>query len=199
MSVALRPMSRRDLASVLTLEGELFGREAWTEGMLSAELAGVPDGRYYLVAEDESLVVGYAGLLTAGGQADVLTMAVAEDRWGEGTGAALLGGLLAEAGRRGCHEVFLEVRVDNARAQKLYRRYGFTEIGLRRGYYQPSGTDALVMRRTAEKARGTAEAHAPPAQAASSPAESSPAESSPGGAAQKARVRRARQRTEGTG
>ena len=101
MSVALRPMSRRDLASVLTLEGDLFGREAWTEGMLSAELAGVPDGRYYLVAEDESLVVGYAGLLTAGGQADVLTMAVAEDHWGEGIGAALLGELLAEAGGGG--------------------------------------------------------------------------------------------------
>jgi [ribosomal protein S18]-alanine N-acetyltransferase len=192
VSVALRPMSRRDLASVLTLEGELFGREAWTEGMLSAELAGVPDGRYYLVAEDESLVVGYAGLLTAGGQADVLTMAVAEDRWGEGIGAALLGELLAEAGRRGCHEVFLEVRVDNARAQKLYRGYGFTEIGLRRGYYQPSGTDALVMRRTAGNALGSAGAQATSAQATSAQATS--AQATP-----KARVRRARQRTEGSG
>lgn len=182
MSVALRPMSRRDLASVLTLEGDLFGNEAWTEGMLSAELAGVPEGRYYLVAEDGSLVVGYAGLLTAGGQADVLTMAVAEDRWGEGIGAALLGELLAEAGRRGCHEVFLEVRVDNTRAQNLYRRYGFTEIGLRRGYYQPSGTDALVMRRTAEHASGPAGAQAPSAPATP-----------------KAWVRRAQQRTEGSG
>ena len=45
-----------------------------------------------------------------------------------------------------CTEIFLEVRVDNLRAQQLYRRRGFTEIGLRRGYYQPSGADALVMR-----------------------------------------------------
>jgi [ribosomal protein S18]-alanine N-acetyltransferase len=117
----------------------------------------------------------------------VLTMAVAEDRWGEGIGAALLGELLAEAGRRGCHEVFLEVRVDNTRAQNLYRRYGFTEIGLRRGYYQPSGTDALVMRRTAENAPGSAGA----------PAASAPAASAP--ATPKAWVRRARQRTEGSG
>ena len=43
--------------------------------------------------------------------------------------------------------VFLEVRADNARAQQLYRRYGFVQIGIRRGYYQPSGTDALVMRK----------------------------------------------------
>ena len=39
------------------------------------------------------------------------------------------------------------MRTDNSRAQRLYRRYGFTEIGIRRGYYQPSGADALVMRR----------------------------------------------------
>ena len=153
MTIALRPMSRGDLAAVLTLEGALFGPEAWTEGMLAAELAGVPDGRYYLVAEEETRVVGYAGLLAAGGgEADVLTLAVAEDRWGEGIGAALLGELLAEAARRRCGEVFLEVRVDNARAQHLYRSHGFTDIGLRRGYYQPSGTDALVMRRVLESA-----------------------------------------------
>jgi ribosomal-protein-alanine N-acetyltransferase len=157
VSIVLRPMSRDDLAAVLVLENALFGNEAWTERMLRAELAGVPAGRYYVVAEDETQVVGYAGLLAArGGQADVLTMAVAQDRWGEGIGAALLSELLAEAVRRHCGEVFLEVRVDNARAQDLYRRHGFTDIGLRRGYYQPSGTDALVMRRAQQNVAGAA-------------------------------------------
>ena len=157
MSFVLRPMSRDDLAAVLVLENALFGNEAWTERMLRAELAGGSAGRYYVVAEEETRVVGYAGLLAAGGgQADVLTMAVAQDRWGEGIGAALLGELLAEAARRHCGEVFLEVRVDNARAQDLYRRHGFTDIGLRRGYYQPSGTDALVMRRVQDSVAGSA-------------------------------------------
>jgi ribosomal-protein-alanine N-acetyltransferase len=153
MTVALRPLGRGDLAAVLTLEGALFGPEAWTEEMLRDELAGTPLGRYYLVAEEGTRVVGYAGLLAAGGGgADVLTLAVAEDRWGEGIGAALLGELLAEATRRQCSEIFLEVRVDNARAQRLYRSHGFTRVGLRRAYYQPSGTDALVMRRVLESA-----------------------------------------------
>src|SRR5438067_10961399 len=115
--------------------------------MLAGELAGEP-GRYYLVAEDEGVIAGYAGLLALGaGQADVLTVGVAQERWGEGIGAALLENLLAEAGRRGCTEVFLEVRVDNDRAQRLYRRHGFAGVGLRRGYYEPSGAEALVMRR----------------------------------------------------
>jgi ribosomal-protein-alanine N-acetyltransferase len=143
----LRPMTRADLPAVTGLERALFGDEAWTEGMLAAELDGLPGGRYYLVAEDGGVLVGYAGLLTpGGGQADVLTLAVAEDRWGQRIGAALLDGLLGEAARRGCTEVFLEVRIDNDRAQRLYRGRGFNEIGIRRGYYQPSGTDALVMR-----------------------------------------------------
>jgi [ribosomal protein S18]-alanine N-acetyltransferase len=151
--VALREMTAADLPAVLDLEHALFGDEAWTEGMLASELAGVASGRHYLVAEDGGELVGYAGLLTpGGGQADVLTLAVAEQRWGQGLGAALLDALLHEAGRRGCSEVFLEVRVDNVRAQRLYQRRGFVEIGIRRGYYQPSGTDALVMRLTLDQA-----------------------------------------------
>ena len=147
MSPVLRPMSLQDVGAVSLLEEALFGVEAWSPEMLAGELTADPGSRYYLVAEDGGVVTGYGGLLAqAGGQADVVTLAVAADRWGQGIGSALLDGLLAEAARRGCTEIFLEVRVDNDRAQRLYRRRGFTEIGIRRGYYQPSNTDALVMR-----------------------------------------------------
>jgi len=148
MSAQLRPMTGRDLTAVARLEQALFGEEAWSVDMLAAELAAVGSGRYYLVAEEAGTVAGYAGLLApGGGQADVLTIGVSEDRWGQGIGTALMAGLLAEAHRRGCAEVYLEVRVDNRRAQRLYRQLGFAQVGLRRGYYQPSGADALVMRR----------------------------------------------------
>jgi [ribosomal protein S18]-alanine N-acetyltransferase len=148
MSVVLRPMARADLPKVARLEVTLFGEEAWSADMLATELAREP-ARYYLVAADDGVIAGYAGMLApGGGQADVLTVGVAHDRWGEGIGAALVENLLAEAGRRGCTEVFLEVRVDNDRAQRLYRGHGFDGVGIRRGYYQPSGTDALVMRHT---------------------------------------------------
>ncbi|HEX3924010.1 MAG TPA: ribosomal protein S18-alanine N-acetyltransferase [Streptosporangiaceae bacterium] len=140
-------MTPADLDSVLGLELDLFGDEAWSRQMLEGELAEQPRSRYYLVADDDSAIVAYAGLLVAGAQADVLTLAVAVGRWGRGTGSALLEALLTEAARRGCTEVFLEVRTDNTRAQRLYQRYGFRQIGIRKGYYQPSGADALVMRR----------------------------------------------------
>ena len=147
MSVVLRPMGRGDVHAVAAMEEALFGSEAWSPELLATEVTTDPASRYYIVADDDGVIAGYGGLLAQrGGQADVLTLAVAEHRWGEGIGAALLDGLLTEAGRRGCREIFLEVRVDNDRAQRLYRRRGFTDIGIRRAYYQPSGTDALVMR-----------------------------------------------------
>lgn len=166
MTVWLRPMRGADLPAVLGLEEELFGEEAWSRELLASELDGLPD-RYYLVAEDGGGAAGYAGLFApAGGQADVLTLGVARARWGEGIGSLLLEALLAEAARRGCPEVFLEVRVDNDRALRLYERRGFTRIGLRRGYYQPSGTDAVVMRlqlgaKSDPEGRGTAWAGKP--------------------------------------
>jgi [ribosomal protein S18]-alanine N-acetyltransferase len=146
-SLRLRLMTVADLDAVLALELVLFGAEAWSRQMLAGELSQQPGSRYYLVAEDAGAIVGYAGLLAAGGQADVLTIAVDTARWSQGLGSELLRQLLAEAARRGCGEVFLEVRADNGRAQRLYRWFGFDAIGVRRGYYQPSGTDAIVMRR----------------------------------------------------
>ncbi|HUA40617.1 MAG TPA: ribosomal protein S18-alanine N-acetyltransferase [Streptosporangiaceae bacterium] len=144
----LRLMTSADLDSVLSLELALFGEEAWSRQMLAGELSQQPASRYYLIAEQPAgTVVGYAGLLAAGGQADVLTIAVSTTHWGRGIGSQLLEELLTEAVRRGCTEVFLEVRVDNLRAQRLYQWWGFAEVGVRPGYYQPSGTDAIVMRR----------------------------------------------------
>src|SRR6266851_5383530 len=116
--------------------------------MMPAEFAQPASRRLYLVAEEGRALIGYAGMMfTGGSQADVVTLAVNPARWGEGTGTALLTALVDEAEKRGYEEVLLEVREDNPRARQLYLRHGFAEIGLRRGYYQPSGVNAVVMRK----------------------------------------------------
>jgi [ribosomal protein S18]-alanine N-acetyltransferase len=143
--IALRPMRLADLATVMELEEELFAPDTWTAAMYREELS-LTDTRHYLVAEDDGTVVGYAGLIAYDDEAHVATIGVTGSRQGEGTGALLLDALLAEADRRS-PVVLLEVRADNEHAQELYRRRGFAEIGRRRGYYQPSGTDAVVMKR----------------------------------------------------
>ncbi|XVQ12086.1 ribosomal protein S18-alanine N-acetyltransferase [Spirillospora sp. CA-255316] len=146
--VRLRRMTDDDLPAVLLLERALFPEDSWTEEMLRGELADQPRTRHYVVAEEPGgALVGYAGLAAAGGQADVQTIGVLPDRQGAGLGAALLTELLDEAGRRGSEEIFLEVRADNDRARRLYERFGFERVGIRKRYYQPSGVDAIVMRR----------------------------------------------------
>ncbi|HLV73740.1 MAG TPA: ribosomal protein S18-alanine N-acetyltransferase [Vulgatibacteraceae bacterium] len=144
--VVLRPMTMADLPVVHRLERTLFPEDPWSEEMFRGELADQPRTRHYVVAEDSGgEIVGYAGLAAAGGQADVQTIAVRADRRGSGIGAALLTELLDEAVRRNSEAVFLEVRADNDPARRLYERFGFERVGIRRGYYQPSGTDAIVM------------------------------------------------------
>ena len=144
----LREMSRADMPGIMALEQRLFPEDAWTPDMFAAEFAQPAARRLYLVAEEGTTLIGYAGMMfTGGSQADVVTLAVDPARWGEGTGTALLMALIDEAKKRGYEEVLLEVRKDNPRARQLYLRHGFAEIGIRRGYYQPSGVDAVVMRK----------------------------------------------------
>jgi ribosomal-protein-alanine N-acetyltransferase len=148
VAVTLRAMRWWDIDAVLPLEQQLFPDDAWSAETFWSELAGVPETRFYLVAADGDAVVGYAGLVaTAGGQADIQTVAVAPDRQRQRIGDVLLRALMAEAHRRGCTETMLEVRADNDAAQRLYARHGFERIAVRRGYYQPGRVDALVLRR----------------------------------------------------
>jgi ribosomal-protein-alanine N-acetyltransferase len=141
-------MNRADMAAIIALEQELFPEDAWTSEMFAAEFAQPPARRLYLVAEEGNALIGYAGMMfTGGSQADVVTLAVNSAHWGEGIGTALLTALVDEADKRGYQEVLLEVREDNPRARQLYLRHGFAEVGIRRGYYQPSGVDAVVMRK----------------------------------------------------
>ncbi|WBB49147.1 ribosomal protein S18-alanine N-acetyltransferase [Verrucosispora sp. WMMA2044] len=132
---------------VLPIEADLFGAEQWSAPMFWNELA---HGHFYRVATDgEGAVLGYAGLAVAPpDEAWVQNIAVRRDAQRRGIGRLLLEALLAETTRLGVRAVLLEVAADNGPAQRLYATYGFEPIGVRRGYYQPSNTDALVMQRT---------------------------------------------------
>lgn len=135
------------VAEVLAIEEDLFGAERWSAAMFWNELA---QRHHYLVALDGQDVLGYAGLAVVDpDESWVQNIAVRRDAQQKGLGRALLEALLAEAARRGIGKTLLEVAVDNQPAQKLYAAYDFEPVGIRRGYYQPSNTDALVMMRSA--------------------------------------------------
>ena len=148
-SPALRPMRWWDIEAVHAIETAVFP-DPWSVEAFWSELAHVPETRHYLVAEVQERIIGYGGLVATGRRshtADVQTVAVSRAAQGAGVGRMLVTALVEEAARRGAVEVLLEVRAENEVAQRLYARLGFERVGVRRGYYQPGGTDAYVLRK----------------------------------------------------
>lgn len=163
----LRPLRASDIDRVAVLEGELFGRSAWSYAMISMEL-GAP-GRWYVVAEYDSKVraggdqvMGYAGLWYDGDVAQVMTVGVSAQARRQGAGRLLMDALIERAQQLGANGLLLEVAVTNTAAITLYESFGFETISVRKRYYQPENVDAYVMRRevsTTEPQAGQFEAN----------------------------------------
>lgn len=143
--MTVRVAAASDLAAIMDLERASFPTDAWSEAMMSAELAS-PHG-CYLVLEEAGRFVGYGGVRAVRGaaDADIQTIAITASARGGGRGRALLSALLTTARERGARTVFLEVRADNPVAAALYASEGFIEIARRPRYYQPDDVDAVVM------------------------------------------------------
>lgn len=180
MSWTIRVATIADLDGIMAIEHEAFAADAWSRDMFAADLVRATS--IYLVVDDGGIVRGYAGVsvLPGGGEADVLTIAVAASLRGHGAGRALLRGLIEESANRSARVIFLEVREDNAPAIALYRSEGFEEMGRRPAYYS-DGTTALTMRRPLADASASVPSAAGPvgAEAVATRAESATAGDGP--------------------
>ena len=141
--MTVRDATTGDVAAVVSLETELFGVDAWSEGSVAEELSG--PGRLALVAEDGGTVVGYAVVLLGDDLVDLQRIAVAASHRRTGLASRLLGDLQSAARARGANRMLLEVSAANEGALAFYAAHGFVEIDRRRRYYR-DGTDAVVLR-----------------------------------------------------
>jgi ribosomal-protein-alanine N-acetyltransferase len=143
LEVHIAPMRRRHLRSVVRIESQVYPRP-WSHSLFVSELA-LRSSRAYVVAKVGRDVVGYAGLMMSLTDGHVTTIAV-EPAWHRnGIGTRLLLALAREAIDRGAIALTLEVRLSNRGAQEMYKRFGFTAVGVRKGYYADTGEDALIM------------------------------------------------------
>jgi ribosomal-protein-alanine N-acetyltransferase len=143
IDVVLGPLRRRHLRSVMKIEQQVYPRP-WSMGLFMSEL-GYRTGRVYLAARVGTAVVGYAGLMLVPDDGHVTTIAVDPAWHGRGIGTRLLHTLARAGVERGAKHLTLEVRVGNEAALALYRGFGFAPAGIRKGYYQETGEDAIVM------------------------------------------------------
>jgi ribosomal-protein-alanine N-acetyltransferase len=150
VEVVVREARWTDLPALAALEAEVFPDDAWSLRSWWAELAGRPRREYVVAVAGDGAgpVLGYGGLDHGGEVSDVMTVVVVPAGRGTGTGRRLLSELEARAAARGAEHVMLEVRADNEAALGLYESGGYRVLSRRRGYYQPEGVDALVMRKT---------------------------------------------------
>ncbi len=143
LEVHISPMRRRHLRAVLRIEAQVYPTP-WTHGLFVSELA-LRSTRVYVIARVGREVIAYAGLMMSVGDGHVTTIAVDPEWQREGIGTRLLLALAREAIARGATALTLEVRLSHRRAQRLYQRFGFTAVGVRKGYYADTGEDALIM------------------------------------------------------
>ena len=141
----MRSMQEADLAQVVGIERASYAFP-WTEGIFG-DCRRV--GYICQVAEVGVETVGYGIMSVGADEAHLLNVCIADAYRCRGIGRRVISHLLRLAANAGASVAFLEARPSNTSAIRLYQALGFTQIGVRRGYYQAVGgrEDAIVLKR----------------------------------------------------
>jgi ribosomal-protein-alanine N-acetyltransferase len=140
------PMTEADTQEVVALEESVYPHP-WSRGNFLDSMAS--GYQAWVLRDQGGTLLGYFLLMTVVDEAHLLNVAVGAEMQGQGLGRFLLNQAVACARGLGMASVLLEVRPSNLRALDIYRRYGFAQIGRRKGYYPAADQqreDAIVMR-----------------------------------------------------
>lgn len=139
-------MQVEDLPEVLAIENDVYPHP-WTRGNF---LDSIRSGyETWTLREESGALAGYFLLMLAVDEGHLLNISVRRDLHGQGIGRMLLAKVVEIVRARAMQSVLLEVRPSNTRAHAVYERYGFVQIGVRKGYYPAAEgrrEDAIVMR-----------------------------------------------------
>jgi ribosomal-protein-alanine N-acetyltransferase len=139
------PLRLEQIDDLMVLERRIYPFP-WTSGNFADALRSGYSAWTLVSAADE--ILAYAVAMLGVEEAHLLNLAVDPARQRRGYGRRMLDWIAANMREYGARSLLLEVRPSNVEAQRLYGRYGFAPIGLRRGYYPAQGgrEDAIVMR-----------------------------------------------------
>jgi ribosomal-protein-alanine N-acetyltransferase len=141
--LSIVPMGSSDISAVTRIERASFST-VWPSDAFFNELS-TNKLAHYFVGRIADRIVAYGGIWVILEDSHVTTLAVDPAYRGRRFGEVMLLRLIDEALERGAAWMTLEVRESNAVAQQLYRKYGFTTVTMRRGYYSDDNESALVM------------------------------------------------------
>jgi len=143
LNFKLRPMYHKDLPQVLAIERQNFP-QPYSQAILEQELK-IP-AAHLRVATHRNKVLGYIDFWQVGDEVELVSIAVRPASHGERIGQGLMQSMFDFAKQHGAHSLLLDVRISNQRARRLYEKFGFKQVGLRKRYYSDNQEDAVIMR-----------------------------------------------------
>lgn len=145
LAIELRRLAEVDLDEVMEIEPVAFGSHHWSRQSFINELGNSLGSYFAAIDRAGGRLMGYSGFWLIGDEAHITTLAVHPDFRRRRVGEVLLINDLLVAQELGAKWVTLEVRVSNEKAQNLYFKFGFKNLGVLRKYYQDNSEDALVL------------------------------------------------------
>ncbi len=139
----------RDLPAMAEIERRCF-HTPWSEEVLREDMTGNPMSVYIVLDADDGEVAGYMSFWQIFDEGHINNVAVLPEYRRRHGASELLEFMTAVSEERGISSHTLEVRASNEGAISLYRKFGFEEAGVRRGYYEDDGEDAIIMWRNHE-------------------------------------------------
>ena len=139
----------KDLPAMAEIERRCF-HTPWSEESLREDLTGNPLSVYMVLEAESGDVAGYMSLWRILDEGHINNVAVLPEYRRRGGASEMLKFMLKYSQRSGISSHTLEVRVSNEGAIGLYGKFGFKEAGVRKGYYEDNGEDALIMWRNHE-------------------------------------------------
>lgn len=132
-----------DIDAIAEMEQICFSTP-WSRESIAHELTGNSMAQY-LVAELDGRIAGYGGMWVIVDEGHITNVAVLPQYRNKKIATLIMAVMLTAGERQGIHRFTLEVRSSNEAAKALYRKLDFKEEGLRKGYYQDTGEDAIIM------------------------------------------------------
>ena len=143
--ITVRKLEKKDLDELVVIENEAFSIP-WSKK--SFEEAIDNTNARYLVITDSDVVCGYLGMWYGGDHSEITNVAIAKEYRGRGFSKLLLDAAEKLAKSENITRLFLEVRVSNDIAKNLYYSHGFSDMGIRKNFYERPVEDALVLRKS---------------------------------------------------
>lgn len=142
--ITIERMKENHVPQIATLEKSIFS-DPWSENSVKSELSNPLS--LWLVAADGEMVAGYIGSQTVLGESDMMNLAVRESYRRSGVGRALVEALIEALRAVGSECLTLEVRFSNLPAIRLYESLGFSQVGIRKNYYEKPREDARIFKK----------------------------------------------------